>query len=190
MLRGLKPLMAALLALAAPLAAQDLPRDPPGADDLAVMGTIPIYWGDRGEFTDLLSGGDEGHWARPVIEQNWRLRPLDYLSADALQGHMRLLLAQPRGLSAEENVALDAWVRRADALPALLKTSVAGAAAYAAMSAVRASRSASASSASSGAASSGSSPSSSSARARARSLHGKARPSRLVRQAGRAGRRP
>ena len=113
MLRNLRLLLpAALLALAAPLAAQDLPRDPPGAGDLAVMGTIPIYWGEHGEFSDLLSGGEgSGHWARPVIEQTYRLRPLDYLSAEALRGHTRLLLAQPRGLSAEENVALDAWVR-------------------------------------------------------------------------------
>jgi len=111
LLRGLKPLAAALLVLAGPLAAQDLPRDPPGAGDLAVMGTIPIYWGERGEFADLLSADDHGHWARPVIEQTYRLRPLDYLSAPALQGYSRLLLAQPRGLSAEENVALDAWVR-------------------------------------------------------------------------------
>jgi hypothetical protein len=108
-------LLAALLALAAPLAAQEpsplLARDPPAENDLAIMGTIPIYWGERGDMADLLAGEGPGHWARPVIEQSWRLRPLDYLSAEALSGYRRLLLAQPRGLSAEENVALDAWVR-------------------------------------------------------------------------------
>lgn len=107
----LNALIAALLAVSAPLGAQDLPRDAPGAGDLAVMGTIPIYWGERGEFTDLLSGAETGHWARPVVEQHYRLRPIDYLSAEALRGYPRLLLAQPRGLSAEENVALDEWVR-------------------------------------------------------------------------------
>jgi hypothetical protein len=55
--------------------------------------------------------GDTGHWARPVLEQRFRLVPLDYLSADALAPHDTLLLAQPRALSAEENVALDGWVR-------------------------------------------------------------------------------
>lgn len=111
MLPGLRAVGAVLLALATPLAAQDLPRDPPATGDLALMGTIPIYWGERVDFTDLLGGDGGGHWARPVIEKTYRLRPLDYLSAQALHGHSRLLLAQPRGLSAEENVALDAWVR-------------------------------------------------------------------------------
>jgi len=106
-----KYVFAGLLAFATPVAAQDLPRDPPAQNDLAIMGTIPVYWGERGEMADLLAGHSGGHWARPVIEQNWRLRPLDYLSAEALSGYRRLLLAQPRGLSAEENVALDAWVR-------------------------------------------------------------------------------
>jgi len=106
-----KLLLAALLTATAPLAAQDLPRDPPAANDLAVMGTIPIYWGERGDMAELLAPEGPGHWARPVIEQSWRLRPLDYLSAEALAGYSRLLLAQPRGLTAEENVALDAWVR-------------------------------------------------------------------------------
>ena len=99
------------LASAGPALAQELPRDPPAENDLAVMGTIPLYWGERSDMAELLDGGAPGHWARPLIEQSWRLRPLDYLSAEALSGYSRLLLAQPRGFSAEENVALDAWVR-------------------------------------------------------------------------------
>lgn len=104
--------LGALCASAAmPALAQSLPSDPPGEHDIALMGTIPIYWGERAELAELLAPQGKPHWARTAIEEQYRLRPLDYLSADALRGHRRLLLAQPRGLSAEENVALDAWVR-------------------------------------------------------------------------------
>ncbi|MGB3797613.1 MAG: ABC transporter [Alteraurantiacibacter sp.] len=79
--------------------------------DLAVMGTVPIYWGEADGFAELLSGDAPSHWARAVLEEGFVLAPLDYLSAEALEGHRYLLMAQPRGLSGEENVALDAWVR-------------------------------------------------------------------------------
>jgi len=110
--RSLSLALAALLALMPATGwAEALATDPPAERDLALMGTIPIYWGEADGFSDLLAGEAHGHWARGVIEQDYRLRPLDYLSAEALAGYRRLLLAQPRGLSAEENVALDAWVR-------------------------------------------------------------------------------
>jgi hypothetical protein len=115
--RNLSLALAALLAPALALAptvarAEALATDPPAERDLALMGTIPIYWGETDDFADLLTGEGHAHWARGAIEQQqYRLRPLDYLSAEALAGYRRLLLAQPRGLSAEENVALDAWVR-------------------------------------------------------------------------------
>lgn len=107
-------MMCAGLALAAPAMAQDdapadLQEDMRPA--LALMGTIPIYWGEAESFGDLLDRDRETHWARPVIESDYRIAPLDYLSTEALAPHRKLLLAQPRGLSAEENVALDAWVR-------------------------------------------------------------------------------
>ncbi|MXO72788.1 ABC transporter [Alteraurantiacibacter buctensis] len=102
--------LAAWLALAGPAAAQDAaaPVRPP----LLLMGTIPIYWGEAGELTDLLHGGATPHWARGVLERGFELVPLDTLSAETLPpAGGRLLLAQPRTLSAPENVALDAWVR-------------------------------------------------------------------------------
>ena len=83
----------------------------PLAPELALMGTIPIYWGEAHSLDDLLSVDTHGHWARAVIERQFHLRPLDYLSAEALAGRERLLLAQPRGFAPEENVALDAWLR-------------------------------------------------------------------------------
>ena len=105
---------AAALALSAPLAASDAAPEaeseaalPP----LGLMGTIPIYWGESGGFAELLAGQSDLHWARASLERGYRLVPLDYLSPEALAGQKFLLLAQPRGLTADENVALDAWVR-------------------------------------------------------------------------------
>ncbi|MXO58037.1 ABC transporter [Altererythrobacter salegens] len=78
---------------------------------LGLMGTVPIYWGEAGGIDDVLADRSEQHWARPVLESGFTLHPIDYLDADALAGVDDLLLAQPRALSGEENVALDAWVR-------------------------------------------------------------------------------
>lgn len=83
----------------------------PTRPTLALMGTIPLYWGEADGLAELLAGTQRTHWARPLLEACYHVAPLDYLSAPALEGHRRLLLAQPRGLTAEENVALDAWVR-------------------------------------------------------------------------------
>lgn len=80
--------------------------------ELALMGTIPIYWGEAGGVSDLLAGNAEEHWARAELERSYRLKPVDYLSQANLQPYDFLLLAQPRALSAQENVALDEWVRK------------------------------------------------------------------------------
>jgi hypothetical protein len=78
---------------------------------LGLMGTIPIYWGEAGDFGDVLAGGESTHWARARLEGDYRLDPLDTLDEASLKGIHFLLLAQPRALSPAENVALDAWVR-------------------------------------------------------------------------------
>lgn len=75
------------------------------------MGTIPIYWGEAEGVSDVLAARAEPHWARAELEAGYALTPIDYLDAEALAGIDYLLLAQPRALSGEENVALDAWVR-------------------------------------------------------------------------------
>ena len=112
LLRSLKAACAALaLGLAVTAAAQDQAADKPSAPDLALMGTIPIYWGEAADLQDLISGTHRIHWARAQLERSYRLFPLDYLTAATLAPHTHLLLAQPRGFSAEENVALDQWVR-------------------------------------------------------------------------------
>ena len=78
---------------------------------LALMGTVPIYWGEAAGLDEMLNGDAPAHWARGVLEEGFTLAPLDYLTDDALAGHSYLLMAQPRGLSPEENLALDSWVR-------------------------------------------------------------------------------
>jgi len=76
------------------------------------MGTIPIYWGEvDGGLEALISGAVDPHWARAQLERQFELWPLDYLTAQALAPFKLLLMAQPRGLTPEENVALDNWVR-------------------------------------------------------------------------------
>jgi len=112
MLRFSKAICAGLvLALSAsPAGAQDAA---PQVDQptIGLMGTVPIYWGEAAGFDELVTGEAVRHWAREVLERRAALVPLDYLSQAALAPHRQLLLAQPRGLSGEENVALDAWVR-------------------------------------------------------------------------------
>ena len=104
-----KSISAAIAALSwlvgAPAAAGDEP--PP----LGLMGTISIYWGEAAGIDELVAGTAEPHWARAGLAEDFQLRPLSYLDPDALAPLDILLLAQPRALSGEENVELDAWVR-------------------------------------------------------------------------------
>ncbi|MES2700471.1 MAG: ABC transporter [Pseudomonadota bacterium] len=107
--RSIKLACAIALALAAPASAQ-APADP--RPPLMVMGTVPIYWGEAADFSDLLNGGGDPHWARALLERGFVLVPLDTLDPAQLAANgTHLLMAQPRTLSAAENVALDNWVR-------------------------------------------------------------------------------
>ncbi len=110
-LRKLTTIRNALAAITLVLAFGAGAQEQPARSQLALMGTVPLYWGEAEDMADLLNGSGTGHWARPILEAEFELVPLDYLSAEALAPHQFLLMAQPRGLSAEENVALDGWVR-------------------------------------------------------------------------------
>lgn len=87
------------------------PEEPKDKPPVALMTTLPVYWPETGGFGELLEQDGERPWMRTQVERSYRLEPLDYLSQEALAPFDRLLLAQPRALSAEENVALDTWVR-------------------------------------------------------------------------------
>ena len=102
---------AGLLSLATACHADESVPEREALPELGLMGTIPIYWGETGNFGDVLAGGDDAHWARAQLESDYRLNPLDTLDESSLAGIDFLLLAQPRPLSPAENVALDAWVR-------------------------------------------------------------------------------
>lgn len=95
------------------------PRAPEKVErqELALITSLPIYWGEQAELSDLLGEDAALPWVRQVVEQNYTLRPLDRIAKDEpgaaapLQDIERLLIIQPRGLAADENVALDDWVR-------------------------------------------------------------------------------
>ncbi|MGX7896758.1 Gldg family protein [Tsuneonella sp. HG222] len=110
-MRPRSPLLNFLVPLLALAGSPSLAREAPPRSALAVMGTIPLYWGESEGIGDLLSGTAERHWARQSLERRFELRPLSYLDQAGLAQFDALLLVQPRALSGEENVALDAWVR-------------------------------------------------------------------------------
>ena len=101
----MRGLWLALLLVACSPVVSHAPRQP-----LAVMSALPLFWGEGGP-TVVLQRGDQRAAITRQLAQSWDLRPIDRLDLGVLQ-HMRaLLLAQPRGLSPDELVALDAWVR-------------------------------------------------------------------------------
>lgn len=84
----------------------------PGAQvTLGLMTTLPIYWGEADDVGELLKSQASAGWVRQALERRFVLEPLDTLDASSLRGMGRLMMAQPRALSPEENVALDGWVR-------------------------------------------------------------------------------
>ena len=88
-------------------------RDKPS---LGLFTTLPIYWGETAGVSDMLDGEARPGWVRGALEQRFELVPLDTLAPrrSANRGPAdidHLLLAQPRALSPQENVALDTWVR-------------------------------------------------------------------------------
>ena len=81
----------------------------PAQDErLAILTSLPIYWPERGFEAAL--GNTDTPPVRANLEERFALEPLDLLDGQ-LAGQERLLVAQPRGLSAADNVALDEWVR-------------------------------------------------------------------------------
>lgn len=75
------------------------------------MTTLPLMWGEAADVGELLGGEAGTGWVRQELEQRFVLEPLDTLDEAGLARLDRLVLAQPRGLTPAENVALDAWVR-------------------------------------------------------------------------------
>lgn len=71
--------------------------------------SLPIVWSEQAGVRDMLASTEQVHWARDVIEQHGKVVALDTLLG--LSAYERAIIAQPRPLAPEENVALDSWVR-------------------------------------------------------------------------------
>lgn len=80
---------------------------------LGLFTSLPIMWGEAPDVGAMLAGPAKPHWVRLALERRYRLIPLDTLNIHgAAPASTRLLMmAQPRPLSPQENVALDRWVR-------------------------------------------------------------------------------
>ncbi|MEE4453889.1 DUF4350 domain-containing protein [Novosphingobium resinovorum] len=88
---------------------------PPGGEVIGLYSSLPIAWNESADIKGLLADDGAPHWALEALRAQGRVVPLDTL-ADArgalpLPEDGLLVLAQPRPLTAQENVALDAWVR-------------------------------------------------------------------------------
>lgn len=90
--------------------------DAPAAGRLGLFTSLPIVWNEEADLAGLLRPDAAPHWARAVLAQRGAVTPLDRLAGDQdgepLAGLDRLVVAQPRALAPDENVALDLWVRR------------------------------------------------------------------------------
>ena len=88
--------------------AEEIPRE-----KVALMTSLPIYWGEAADFRVLASGQGDLPWVRAALEERYDLQPLDSLviEDEAVQENFdRLIIAQPRALSPQDNVAVDEWV--------------------------------------------------------------------------------
>lgn len=89
---------------------------------LGLVTSLPIYWAEGGDIATIIGDDAEMPWQRRLLEDRYHLVPLDSLApmpstvgdqaaTAPLTQIDRLLIAQPRGLSPADNVALDEWVR-------------------------------------------------------------------------------
>lgn len=107
---------AAALALAAGLALLARGRAARADGPIGLFTSLPILWNEEADVTAILKSKDDPHWARAVLSARGGIAALDTLAAPGGAGPLdridRMVMAQPRPLSPDENVALDAWVRQ------------------------------------------------------------------------------
>lgn len=108
-LRRYRPalLIVAVLALLAGIAVTVRGHEPDHR--LGLLTTLPILWSEASDVAGILKSSDAPHWARAELARYGSIVPLDTLAG--LDRVDRLVLAQPRPLTPDENVALDNWVR-------------------------------------------------------------------------------
>jgi hypothetical protein len=93
-----------------------------GGEPIGLFTTLPILWAEAGDIGQLIDPQQTPHWAQAELARRGPITALDTLAGPGeansdgvgspLSALHRLVVAQPRPLSAAENVALDAWVRR------------------------------------------------------------------------------
>ena len=92
-----------------------LHQPPTPSDPIGVFTSLPLLWSDTPNLAGELGKDRQVHWASAVLARRGRIVALDTLSLApgprSLAELKRLVLAQPRVLSPDENVALDNWVR-------------------------------------------------------------------------------
>ena len=118
-MRRLALIAAAAFALGAAGACGTGPTERPVArEPIALFTTLPLLWSEAPDMAAMLKADAPPHWARAVMAERGALTPLDTLAgaqglagAPGLTRATRLVMAQPRPLSPEENLALDRWVR-------------------------------------------------------------------------------
>lgn len=88
----------------------------PAPAAIALFSSLPIAQPEGATIADLLSRDAPSHWAVGVLAERGKWRAVDWLGKrddgwQALAGTDLLIMAQPRPLAPEENVALDEFVR-------------------------------------------------------------------------------
>lgn len=96
-----------LLGLAACTAA---PSPPVPATDVGLFSSLPLLWEERENVGDLLGAKAKRPWTAAALARAGKVVPIDRLDK-VPEGLDVLVLAQPRALAPDENVALDDWVR-------------------------------------------------------------------------------
>lgn len=109
-------IVVALLLVASGLALLARDRNAPQASGpVGLFTTLPILWNEEADVADLLKSSEAPHWARGMLTDRGGIVALDSLAAPGGAGPLanltNLVMAQPRPLSPDENVALDTWVR-------------------------------------------------------------------------------
>lgn len=103
------------LAVAAGLIWWTVPRAGQGIEPVGLFTTLPILWSENADIGAELNPNAPQHWARAILARGGPIEPLDQLSRGEGRGSLdrvhRLVIAQPRVLGPQENVALDEWVK-------------------------------------------------------------------------------
>ena len=87
----------------------------PPSEPIGLFTSLPVLWNDNPDLGHELRNDNPAHWAKAVLAEHGKIVALDVLTTApgprSLAGLGRLVIAQPRVLSPQENVALDDWVR-------------------------------------------------------------------------------